>query len=346
MTLLSIKNTVLKACSALQIPQSALYFTQNRARIVLYHGVYPYIDNWGIFNYRKKFITPGAFRKQMVWIKKKFEILPLSRLVELIVSQKGFPKRSIAITLDDGYKNNFDYVFPILQELNIPATIFLTTDFVDQKGPLWVDMLEYAIGNTSLPSFILTVYGKEKNFKTSSFEEKRQTDNFLRSYLKKISRNDANILLESIIEKTGKDLRKTIASSPYKALDWKEIRQMQDNGIAFGSHTLSHPILSNINYFEQEGEILLSKKRLDENGITPLPIFAYPNGQPQDFTKDTVNILKKTGFIASLTTLTGAVESDSDPFMLPRFTMDGTDSQYFFKTTISGVRSAIIQLIE
>src|SRR3989338_10367301 len=133
------KKIVSRMLSALGMPELSLRAPTVRPRIFLYHGVSPDIPGYGIFNYRKKFLTPEVFRRELSWISRHFTVIPLSLLIERIKSGDRLPPRAAAITFDDGYRNFYEYAFPILQSLKIPATMFLATDFVFDKKPLWVD---------------------------------------------------------------------------------------------------------------------------------------------------------------------------------------------------------------
>src|SRR4051812_45589934 len=115
-------------------------FLTDAPRILLYHGVTDEPGE-GIFNYRSKFVPTSAFAAHIAWFKRKFTVLPLSEFVERRM-EGTLPKRALAITFDDGYENNYSAAYPILRDAHVPATFFLTTDFVDKQIPLPVDMIE------------------------------------------------------------------------------------------------------------------------------------------------------------------------------------------------------------
>jgi peptidoglycan/xylan/chitin deacetylase (PgdA/CDA1 family) len=90
------------------------------APVLMYHAITPLARP----NNRLE-ITPVAFERQMRFLKKhKYNVIPLEKLAELIREKKKIPPRSLAITLDDGYRDNFTYAFPILKKYNLPATVF------------------------------------------------------------------------------------------------------------------------------------------------------------------------------------------------------------------------------
>src|SRR3989304_984073 len=114
--------------------------------VVLYHGVTGNTSPKRIENYRGKHVRKDAFSYQITWLKRHFEIVPL-RSIEDCVQRRRYPDRSLcAITFDDGYRNNYTNAFPVLKRMGVPATIFLTTGFIDRKFPLWPDALEMSLG--------------------------------------------------------------------------------------------------------------------------------------------------------------------------------------------------------
>ncbi len=94
--------------------------------ILTYHSI----------NYKEgsHFVTPENFAKQMEYIKKKgYEVITLDELVKSIKSKKRLKRNKVVITFDDGYKDNFEYAYPVLKKLGFPATIFLVTDYIGNE---------------------------------------------------------------------------------------------------------------------------------------------------------------------------------------------------------------------
>lgn len=331
------KKIVLSALSALGVPELSLAASPVRPRIFLYHGVSPDIPGYGIFNYRKKFLTPEVFRKELAWISRHFTVVPLSLFIERLQSKDRLPPRAAAITFDDGYRNFYEYAFPILKEFSLQATFFIATDLADQKAPLWVDTLEYAIGHARGHALRASIKGTEEIFNVETYGDRVRTDMILRDRLKKLPRSEADTLLGELVNATGANLRESFLSSPYRGITWEEAREMERAGMTFAPHTRSHPILSRIPAEDAKEEILFSKKRLEKELDAPLDIFAYPNGQREDITPEIVSIIQKAGFRAALTTIPDAIGKNTNPYLLPRIPLDDTDSFPAFKNTATGI---------
>lgn len=102
------------------------------APIIMYHSVSPK-QNPAISGL---IVSPETFQRQMRFLKEcKYNILPLDELAALLKEKKRLPPRTIAITFDDGYKDNYTYAFPILRKYNIPVTMFIIINEVGRpKG--------------------------------------------------------------------------------------------------------------------------------------------------------------------------------------------------------------------
>lgn len=105
-------------------------------------------------------------------------------------------------------------------------------------------------------------------------------------------------------------------------LDWEQIREMQDAGIAFGSHTLSHPRLSTLDREAARAEIEGAKAVLEERLGAPVDTFAYPYG---DWSGETVELVREAGHRLACSTRCGFNRPDVDPLLLRRIEVYGTD---------------------
>jgi peptidoglycan/xylan/chitin deacetylase (PgdA/CDA1 family) len=108
-------------------------------------------------------------------------------------------------------------------------------------------------------------------------------------------------------------------------LTWADVAALAGGGIAFGAHTVTHPVLSTLSAAEARDEIVRSKEAIERCLGRPVRLFAYPNGGPEDFDAATKRILRDAGFDGATTTMWGANDGTTDPFELRRVRYWGSD---------------------
>lgn len=121
-------------------------------------------------------------------------------------------------------------------------------------------------------------------------------------------------------------------TQPFKLLTWEQIRTMQDYGICFESHTLSHPHLTSLTADEARKEICESKIKLEQVLGKPVNYIAYPYGQHND---QICEITRKAGYKAAVSTITGTNQQNTDRYRLKRLRVNGYLSFDNFKTIMN-----------
>ena len=285
--------------------------------ILLYHGVRP-ADDTTSPDIRQKHTPETVFRRQMEAIKQAFTPITLSELVDALTEKRPLPARGICITFDDGYENNATTAAPILKELGIPATFFVTTGFLDGTTKLWVDRFE-------------TAYEKL---------QRSESDNVVRSRLKKLTPDEREKEIRQLEIEAGTS---HLIHPLHRPMSWDHARNLVRDGFEIGAHTVTHPILATLTSEEQQREIETSKQRIEQELRTTCRFFAHPNGQPGDWNEDTLRIVRNR-FDACFTTIDGSVKTGDDPFMLKRITIDTGSDLRKFALTITGIRSTIAKL--
>jgi peptidoglycan/xylan/chitin deacetylase (PgdA/CDA1 family) len=124
-----------------------------------------------------------------------------------------------------------------------------------------------------------------------------------------------------------------------ECLTWDEVRELRQNGIRFGSHTISHPTLYGMTWSEIETETANSKERIQQELQEEVTSFAYPYAFPQEdrrFTERFIDLLRKTGFQHCATTVIGRAEADDDLFLLKRLPANSSDDKPLFTAKLDG----------
>ncbi|MDY0131700.1 MAG: polysaccharide deacetylase family protein [Desulforegulaceae bacterium] len=212
--------------------------------------------------------------------------------------RKGkYSNTRVAITFDDGYKDNYDLAMPILKKYKVPATFFIPVNQIENNEPYWWDYLFHLVKKHT-KNFIIFFEGQKKLY--SQFEDvssKNQSDGkFCRLLVQKInlmSEKDRDNFLNTLKDAFGAYAGKRLL------MNWKEIEDLSKHNFSIGSHTLSHIPLTDLSESEVEKEVNLSKKLLEEKVKTPVNGFCYPRGA---WNKEIEFIVKKAGYDYAVTT--------------------------------------------
>ena len=225
------------------------FFKKYRTIILTYHRVrndskFPDIS-----------VSTEKFKRQIAYLKKYFNVISLKTLINNIEEKKELFMESVAITFDDGYKDNFLNAYPVLKNYNLPATIFLITE----------------------------VIGKNKEM-----------------------------------------------------IDVDEIKIMKNGGFDFESHTVTHRVLTELDFAAVFEEISQSRVNLENRLDETIRFFAYPKGKRDHFNKYIKTQVEKSGYKAAFTTINGQIDKRSDLFELPRLGIRNCPF-FVFKVRVSGI---------
>ncbi len=275
--------------------------------------------------------TVGAarFAAHLEYLKRHFKLVSLAAGAERLAAPEGLNEDLVVITFDDGYVGNYEAAWPALRAAGIPATIFVTTGFLDGEE-LWVDFARRAITAARQQTPSLPPQAEERLRDTlGSWPPTDSTDTLVRRLKYTPPQRRQGVI---------SDLRQADLEMPAPArpLSWAQVSELQAGGIEIGAHTVSHPILSTLEPAEQEAEILSSRDRIAEaTGITPTT-FAYPNGSAKDFDRHSVEILARAGFLAACTTRRGSNRPGCDLLTLKRLGI-GSDPISLVEARLAGL---------
>ncbi len=320
-----MKRFIYRFLFCLQIHHLLRFLLKKKTIILLYHGLTNQDHHDGIENYDAKHLHVERFKFQMQYLKKYYHVIPLGEWLEYRATGSKLPSNLAVITFDDGYYSNYEFAFPILNSLGLPATIFLTTDFIEHKHPLWVDAVEYAVSHARCN------VSESKILYAAKFK----------SMVKRLPPDSQPAAVRELEDKMG--VRLSEAEQPpkiYQPLQWKEIGEMlKSRIITFGSHTHTHAILSRYSDANLLEELSLSKKMIEDRTGDSCKLFCYPNGEEGDFNQQTKKALQDTGYLCGLTSVEGFNDALSDAFELRRMGVSNHADEMDFVMTLVGVKT-------
>ncbi len=299
---------------------------KDRLRVLFYHRVNNHRDRFGI--------DAESFEKQIRYLCSEYKIISLSEYISVVEHGKK-TENALLITFDDGYKDNYTCAYEILKKYSVPAAIFLTTDFIDNRIWLWHDIFRYILEKTPIRTASLTLADSVHTFNLDDSKQLYSARRGVYDELKNLPYNERIGRLKSLAESLRVDLP-DLPTEKYAPLSWDEIREMSGNSIEFGAHTCTHEILSRISRDEVCSELSRSKERIEEELCARVYAFAYPNGQEADFSAETQKQLKQCGYKLAFTTIPGMNGKSTDRYLHNRLSAGDAFSNNF-KQIVSGL---------
>ncbi len=301
--------------------QAVRFLNRGGVRILMYH----------------RFGEPDPQRLQQIeaqcaHLQRNYRVVSLTEACQRLAEGGPLPPNLLAITVDDGHRD-FYTAYPIFERYGLPATLFLTTDYVDGKCWLWFDLVDYLFEATTRES----VETLGQSFSLHTAGEKQTAADILKNAMVEMSHADRCALLAQL---PGWLHVNPPAHPPerWAPVAWEEACKMAAHGIEFGAHTRTHPILADLTTAEAlREEIEGSKARVEEMLGTPVRHFCYPNGSLADFTNDVVECVRRAGFQSAVTTEPGINAPGESPFLLKRIGADPWhDPRYFMRRVAGG----------
>lgn len=259
-------------------------------------------------------VSETNFRQQMLYLKNNYNILQFGQ------RWNNKEERNIVITFDDGYKDNYINAVPILKELDIPATFFISTFGIDKKREFWWDELEYILfsGTKFKPYFCLDDDIWTYTWDTSSFELRQNCYNSIHHLMKKfISVEKRNEWFDQLWKWKEQE---RVCRSGYESMTQEMCESISKNPLfEIGAHTINHPSLGNIDKELQKKEIVESVENLSSIIGKKIDLFSYPFGiTNEDYNDITIEICKSCGIKKAAAT-DGRIYNDKDTdYSIPR----------------------------
>ena len=237
--------------------------------------------------------TEKAFEKHVILLKNNFTVINCQQLITLINNQELTQDRYAIITFDDGYVDNYIKAFPILKKHNISGSFYIATDFVGSTHIPWWDEIAYLLRNSCGQSYSLP--NKEEKF----FLEERTIDRTIREIMTGAKTQEEYSVLDVLA-----DVRKMFPlalsllqkENSQLFMSWPQIKDMAENGMEIGSHTLSHRILSRLSKEDQNNEIFISKEILENKLNRTINTIAYPVGRYNCYNELSYELVEKAKY--------------------------------------------------
>lgn len=263
------------------------------ARIITFHAV-------GVPS-----CTEAAFAAQLGYLKQNFHVVPLAELVRALRSRKADVAHWVALTFDDGTRNNGTVAAPLLKRLGLPATFFICPGLATRGGWLWNHEARERLRSLPASEFAALVdsFGRTGNRLDAVVNWMKTLPFHSRTHIERVIREATPGFQPSAAQRAEFDL-----------MNWDELKALDPGLITLGAHSTNHPILANCSAAELQHEVVECRALLERELSRPVEYFCYPNG---DFNPQVAELTRVT-YTAAVTTQPGFIETGADYHQLPR----------------------------
>lgn len=277
-------------------------------------------------------VKRGDFVRQMDYLRSKFDVVSLSQAVAQMARPDSSGRPKAVVTFDDGDRGNRDVLLPLIEQLNLPVTIFIATRQVQDQRPYWFDRLINALQVDAPVTVTLT----SPSPTSCVINETRGAQNWARiqyllSSLKKLEPTARELVVDDIVKNMERHDPRSRGIVP---LAINEVRELADCPlVTIGAHSHCHNILTQLDRRAAFESAARSKELLETWTGRRVNYFAYPNG---DFNDAVVSAVVDAGFEAAVTTAPRPWGRGEQPFTLPRIGVGRYDSLDVFKIRLIG----------
>lgn len=283
--------------------------TGSRPRILFYHRFSP----GGV-----RALRPDDLEAQLAFLCRHFSPVPLARITEALAGGAPLPRRAVALTIDDGYRDFIDYAYPLLERYEVPATFYVVSGFAAGRLWLWFDRLRFVCEHASTPVLAIRDPAAAGAYPLSSAADRERTWDRLATRCLSLP----TAAREALIAEAARAGEVALPAGPppgFAAASFPELGRLDPALVEIGAHTVSHPILSQCDDAEIEREVGGSVRELATALGRPVRAFCYPNGRPEDFDARAVAAVAAAGCTSATASTGMLVPAAADRYALPRF---------------------------
>ncbi len=287
---------------------------------LMYHEVLPDAQGpsaWTV-------VKASAFHEQMLFLKRYFDVMTLDEALERRCRRDNSGKPFAVITFDDGYRGNFSCVLPIIEDLQIPIHVFVSTRATETGKVYWYDTLISLYHYHGRLEVSLEQYGLGKYHLKRTGNEKKNWAAMqeLLTALKTLAPATRKRIVADTVDQMGN------VPNALQMMTIHELQKLADSPlVTIGGHSHCHNILPQLTDDDLNASLKINRNRLRKWTRQKVEHFSYPNG---DYDKRVVRAVRQVGYKSAVTTLGKHWAGDIKPFELPRFGVGRFDSPGLF----------------
>ena len=279
---------LLPACSRMRDLQ------RRDLRVLAYHRVLRELPG-PAFGFDPELVSASAaqFRAQLDVLRRHFHPLRFRDVIEAIDEGRPLPPRAIVITFDDGYDDNHRIAFPILRELGVPATFFVSTGHIDTGRAYAYDWLVHMVRNTGATRLQLAELALDRALPATP-ERRLALAAELLDRLKTLPAPTQAAIIERLEQDWS--MPRAHAHDACQPMGWDQLRAMHAAGMEIGSHGIWHQMLAKLPRDAMLHEVRASKQAIERELGSPCEVISYPVGGHDAYDDDVVHAVEDAGY--------------------------------------------------
>jgi len=319
-----VKEALLRAANMLGVPSRYRPKPERAVRILTYHRF-----RVGARRDSSACLDVAKFCEQLDFLRRDYDVVPLEEAVRLArtegASSRDLARPPVAITMDDGFEDNYLIAFPELRKRGLPATAFVVARFVQAGEPPWPSEL------AAIVDAVETLRLNDgRTISLTCADDRDAVTRSLFQFLKCRAPKERTAFLCDLRERNDAEH----VLSALRPLTRVQLREMAAGGIEIGSHSMHHSVLTNVPADIALAEIVESREAVLELTGKVCRFLAYPDGK---WNPDVAAMTKAAGYEAAVSQGWGLNVGASDPFALQRIDIPYYESMAVFAARVSGL---------
>ena len=297
---------------------------RSRIMILCYHRI---TETNGIMG--PQCVSPRNFENHVRHFHSVCDVWPLVKISDFLEGRCKPKRDTVILTFDDGYMDNYEEALPILNRYGIPATFFVTTGPILTGRPHWIDVLASVLDRIAsgydgsrfdMGAHMAVQFAR---FRQSKQRRQREIGIEILDHLKSLKEDVRNQIVTTLYSRYEISDRTTVTDGR-RMMSVEQILSLVAQGHEVGAHSVSHPMLAQLDEKRCREEIHNSINCLESIGV-PVSSFAYPFGGEDDIGEATTRILGETAVRIGVTTERRKLRMDDNPLRVPRMVVSDTE---------------------
>jgi peptidoglycan/xylan/chitin deacetylase (PgdA/CDA1 family) len=292
---------------------------KQKAIVLAYHRIVPKSMLDPTNQIPGMYVSEESFEMHMEWLKKNFDIVKLEDIIHKIKNKREWEKPQCAITFDDGWKDNYEYAFPILKRHNIPATIFLVGCDIENIKPIcWYIIFETIVQSDNLPEELTSDFAVDNNILRSKINDPIEKARKIINLLRELPYDKFINVCDKFEKYFSDHMDYNEFRKKYETLSRRDVQEMSQYGIDFGFHSLNHLMLTKVAPELLNNELIIPISLSKDESINFKPIFCYPDGK---YDIDIIDLLQKNHYIGAVSLRSGMNDINTKCFEICRINL-------------------------